>query len=687
NNNRNDNNSNAILRRSRGSDRNPEQPGFYAYSNPASGIHISSSNNHGNLESNLLSGFFRRMFDVGLDLSRSIADPLAAVSSSLMNVNNPQSTEAKTNEDRLEADKKGGSKKKESHTETKEEILEKEQCWKEFYEKESLLQQRLIPPLSEEMKRQLFSACVDTLSLFEWKPVICTNEQEQRLNNKYEGYLKADSGLLNITLTIISEIAADYKYAQWMVENRSFENLLKCSCEQKTMKLTNLGADIMQYLFDEPKLLTEAMEKQIIKGFDSYIAAYRNSRRNRYASWMRESGQNYGAFPIVDPWVSLPQFLQAHKPLIARNDSCFLEALQRCCSIKKHRNIVKVSSHQAIEKCKKNLILELEHPGKWESQDPRTCLWGSYDEANSANVEKLYKEFLQQCIAKDMTNLDELRHCVDVFVDSKRFTIDIRNGVQMNNSGGSRLIRRRKGIYQIYLHFLFFFYNAAASVKEKSQTEQNGVSTTPTNSNQQVSQTQVTPDNNASTASAIGRENPETTAVSSQQSTKLSPFGNSDNRVPSSHVPTLMAVDDSSTWSHLSVPLQTIMDLIVDVILLMDGVVDVHLKKTQTEQERPNNAANEELDNDGDMQMVQTNYSSQSLQKEESTSKKESKEKEKEKDKEKDKLISRGHLIALMASHRLFSPEDMLNVVKNVVHVYPALSKVIFFFLYVCVYM
>ncbi|ETO03450.1 hypothetical protein RFI_33957 [Reticulomyxa filosa] len=93
-----------------------------------------------------LSGFFRRMFDVSLDLSHSIADPLAAVSSSLMNVNNPQSTDVKTNEDKLEADKKGSSKKKESHTETKEE-----------------------------------------------NPVICTNEQEQRLNNKYERYLKVDS--------------------------------------------------------------------------------------------------------------------------------------------------------------------------------------------------------------------------------------------------------------------------------------------------------------------------------------------------------------------------------------------------------------------------------------------------------------------------------------------------------------
>ncbi|ETO00386.1 hypothetical protein RFI_37061 [Reticulomyxa filosa] len=110
------------------------------------------------------------MFDVGLDLSSSIADQLATVSSSLMNVNNPQSIEAKTNENIPEADKKVG----------KEKILEKEQCWKEFYEKESILQQRLIPSLSEEMKRQLFSACVDTLSLlFEWKPVICINEQEQ----------------------------------------------------------------------------------------------------------------------------------------------------------------------------------------------------------------------------------------------------------------------------------------------------------------------------------------------------------------------------------------------------------------------------------------------------------------------------------------------------------------------------
>ncbi|ETO08791.1 hypothetical protein RFI_28596, partial [Reticulomyxa filosa] len=172
-------------------------------------------------------------------------------------------------------------KKKESHTETKEEILEKEQCWKEFYEKESLLQQRLIPPLSEEMKRQLFSVCRHIESI--------RMEAKQR----YEGYLKADSGLLNITLTIISEITADYKYAQWMVENRTFENMLECSCEQKTMKLTNLGDNIMQYLFDEPKLLTEAIEKQIIKGFNSYIAAYRNSRRNRYVSWMIEIGQNY----------------------------------------------------------------------------------------------------------------------------------------------------------------------------------------------------------------------------------------------------------------------------------------------------------------------------------------------------------------------------------------------------------
>ncbi|ETO02458.1 hypothetical protein RFI_34973 [Reticulomyxa filosa] len=86
-------------------------------------------------------------------------------------------------------------------------------------------------------------------------------------------------------------------------------------------------------------------------------------------------------------------------------------------------------------------------------------------------------------------------------------------------------------------------HNEAAYVKDKNQTEQNVVSTTPTNSNQQVSQTQVTLDNNMSTASAIERDNHEMTAVSYQQSTKLSPFVNSYNRVPSYNLPTLIVME------------------------------------------------------------------------------------------------------------------------------------------------
>ncbi|ETO16438.1 hypothetical protein RFI_20901, partial [Reticulomyxa filosa] len=283
-----------------------------------------------------------------------------------------------------------------------------------------------------------------------------------------------------------------------------------------------------------------------------------------------------------------------------------MEAVRRCCTIHKYRNTTKITSNDVLDKCRKHLQLELKSSGTWESQDPRSGIWMAYDHENVLRIEQLYKNFAQQAVTNDLLNLDELHHVVDVFIESRRFTVDIRHGVQMNNSGGNRPVRRRKSAPKTSV------------------------------ANDPVSQEDTT----VATSSATGNSNPISLSMSSTTFT----------------VSTRTHINPATNVSMAGFlkPLQKIMDSIVTVMTSMDEAVDSYL--AQTKAEKKDNEASEEKtlsDSKKDDNAINKN----------------------EPNKEKDKLLSKDHLIGLMTSHQLFTPDDMLNVVKNVVYMYPSLSK------------
>merc|ERR1712228_892319 len=188
-----------------------------------------------------------------------------------------------------------------------------------------------------------------------------------------------------------------------------------------------MATNIIQQIFDEPSLLTDAMMRQIKLSFDHFRKICTVKSLSRSLPFGNVSGDNSAFSKLFNPYMPLKNFMASFKTLAARNQTSFFNA-----------------SRDLLNKYATTLKSEAAQNAVWESQDPRTVQWTKYTEHDMVRIESVYQNFVDKFIEGKLQNFEKIEATINVHIDAQAFIVNVRENRQKNSSGGSRKIRRRR---------------------------------------------------------------------------------------------------------------------------------------------------------------------------------------------------------------------------------------------------